>query len=116
MSKSHARCLGLVAGATGLLAAAGLEAAIITLPDDVPTIQAAVTAALPGDNVQVRPGTYPEKVRVEAGQTGLVLEGLGGRPVIVPPSGADAIRVNQVDGVVIRGLDIAASGGRGVRL
>ena len=115
MSDLQRHSLSLFAGAAVLLAAAGLEAAIIVVPDDLPTIQAAVTAALPGDTVQVRPGTYPESVRVEAGQTGLVLEGLGGRPVIAPPSGADAIRVNQVDGVVIRGLDIAASGGRGVR-
>src|SRR5262245_46407147 len=106
MSEPRARAAGRLAGAAVFLAATGLRAAVIIVPDDQPTIQAAVTAALPGDMVQVRPGTYSESVRVDAAQTGLVLEGLGGRPVIAPPSGADAIRVDQVDGVVIRGLDI----------
>jgi len=99
-----------------VLAASAGQAAVIVVPDDQPTIQAAVTAALPGDVVQVRPGTYAESVRVDRGQTGLVLEGLGGRPTIVPPSRADGIRVDEVDGVVIRGLDVAAGGSRGVRL
>jgi parallel beta-helix repeat protein len=91
------------------------DAAVIIVPDDQPTIQAAVTVAVAGDTVQVRPATYPEGVRIENGQTGLTLEGLGGRPVLTPPTGTNGILVDEVNGVTIRGLEIQG-GVRGVRL
>jgi hypothetical protein len=103
-----------------LLAIAGLvampgHAAVIIVPDDQPTIQAAVTAAGAGDTVQVRPGTYAEGVRIDNGQTGLTLEGLGGRPVLTPPASSNGILVDEVSGVTIRALEIQG-GVRGVRL
>ena len=116
MAEPRVRFVGCLVGAAFLLTATGSRAAVIVVPDDHATIQAAVTAAAAGDTVQVRPGTYAEKVRIEGARSGLILEALGGRPTITPPSG-EAFRVDEVGGVVIRGFDIAAaSGGRGVRL
>jgi parallel beta-helix repeat protein len=68
-----------------LVTTTAAHAAIIIVPDDQPTIQAAVDAALPGDTIQVRPGTYPERVRIPEEKPNLALEGLGGRPVVTPP-------------------------------
>jgi len=104
-----------LAALVALALATPLEAATIVVPDDQPTIQAAVSAAIAGDTVQVRPGTYAESVLVANAQTGLVLEGLGGRPLLTPPSGANGIRVDEVNGVTIRGLEIQG-GSRGIRL
>jgi hypothetical protein len=96
-------------------AASLARAAIIIVPDDNPSIRAAVDGAGPGDVVQVRPGTYNEGVRIENGQTGLVVEGLGGVPVIAPPRSNDAFRIKRVDGVTLRGLEIDSTR-RGVRM
>jgi len=43
----------------------GGGAPVIYVPDDYPTIQAAVDAATPGDTIIVRDGTYAENVRVD---------------------------------------------------
>jgi pectin methylesterase-like acyl-CoA thioesterase len=40
------------------------EPKTIIIPDDYPTIQAAVDAASPGDTIIVRAGTYTEKINV----------------------------------------------------
>jgi len=63
----------------------------------------------------VRPGTYAESVRIESGQTGLVIEGLGGVPTIAPAHSDDAFRIKRVDGVTLRGLAIESTR-RGVRV
>ena len=99
--------------------AAGL-AATITVPDDVTSVRDAVEGAGPGDVIRVRPGIYAERVRIENGQTGLVLEafdegGLGDRPVLTPDPTDDGIRVKDVAGVTIRGFEIQG-GSHGVRL
>src|SRR5690348_10790932 len=39
-----------------------------------PTIQAAVTAASPGDHIKVCPGTYVEQVTIPAGKDNISLE------------------------------------------
>ncbi|RLG38033.1 hypothetical protein DRN79_02230 [Methanosarcinales archaeon] len=44
--------------------AANAQAAVIYVPDDYPTIQQAVEAALPGDTIIVRDGIYVDKVTV----------------------------------------------------
>jgi parallel beta-helix repeat protein len=92
-----------------------VEAATIIVPDDNPSLRDAVAGAGAGDVVQVRPGTYAESVRIENGQTGLVVEGLGGVPTIAPSRSDDAFRIKRVDGVTLRGLAIESTR-RGVRM
>jgi parallel beta-helix repeat protein len=99
----------------GLCTASLVQATVIIVPDDNLSVRDAVASAGPGDVVQVRPGTYAEGVRIDKGQTGLVIEGLGGVPVIAPEHGDDAFRVKRVDGVTIRGFSISSSH-RGLRL
>ena len=90
-------------------------AAIIIVPDDFPTVQAAVDAAMPGDTVQVRPGVYVEAVLIPEEKTNLTLEGLGGRPTLAPATSADVVRIDEADGVIFRGFEV--QGGRiGVRI
>lgn len=48
--------------AAGILITCGLQAAIISIPTDYPTIQQGVDAASPGDTVLVQPGIYMENV------------------------------------------------------
>src|SRR6185503_20773866 len=82
-----------MAMAACVLAQLSVGAATIIVPDDNPSVRAAVESAGPGDVVQVRPGTYPEGVRIDASQTGISIEGLGGRPVLHPPV-SDGIRID----------------------
>ena len=90
------------------------HALTIIVPDDNASVRDAVANAGAGDVVQVRPGSYAESVRIENGQTGLVIEGLGGVPTIAPERSDDAFRIKTVDGVTIRGLEIDSTR-RGVR-
>jgi parallel beta-helix repeat protein len=108
------RTLRSMAMAACVLAPLSVPAATIIVPDDNPSVRDAVAAAGPGDVVQVRPGTYAESERIENGQTGLVVEGLGGVPTIAPSRSDDAFRIKRVDGVTLRGLAIESTR-RGVR-
>jgi nitrous oxidase accessory protein len=101
--------------ALALLTASIAHGATIIVPDDNSSVRDAVAGAGPGDVVQVRPGTYLESVRIEGGQTGLVIEGLGGVPTIAPAHSDDAFRIKRVDGVTLRGLAIESTR-RGVRV
>ncbi len=87
----------------------GVDAAVLTVGTSGQmhaTIQAAVTAASPGDIIQVAPGTYTENVTINKN---LVLESAGGRAVttIAGISGVGAIAAVRVTsgttGVVIGG-------------
>jgi hypothetical protein len=60
-------CIVLVGVAAGVLALNRRDQAITLLrvPDDYPTIQAAINAAQPADIIQVRPGTYNENLEID---------------------------------------------------
>lgn len=88
-----------------VLPARWLPAATIIVPDDNPSLVAAVASAAAGDTVQVRPGNYTERVTVVAGQDGLVIEGLGGRPLFTPANRKEGFRIDGANGVTVRGFD-----------
>jgi parallel beta-helix repeat protein len=108
-ARSSAIVLGVL-----LAVRASSHAATIIVPDDNPSVRDAVANAAPGDIVQIRPGVYGEGMKVDNHQVGLTIEGLGGRPVIAPPPGDDGVRVKEVDGVTVRGLEVQG-GQRAVR-
>ena len=54
----------IVATVFALVVPTNLSAATITVPDDYPTIQQAINAAIPADTVYVRAGTYYEHVTI----------------------------------------------------
>jgi hypothetical protein len=64
-------CIVLVGVAAGVLALNRREQTInlLKVPDNYPTIQAAVSAAKPGDIIQVRAGTYVENVILDRAVT-----------------------------------------------
>jgi hypothetical protein len=109
---SHVRS---IAFAYTMIAAGAASAATVIVPDDNPSVRDAVENAAPGDVIQVRPGTYSERVRVDDGQTGLTIEGVGGIPILQPPPGDDGIRIKGVDGVTVRSLTVSG-GDNGVRI
>ena len=80
MSKLIARTFAVAVVALGGVS----HAAIIIVPDDQPTIQAAIDVAMPGDTIQVRPAVYNEVLFVPETLTNLTIEGLGGRPKLAP--------------------------------
>src|SRR5262245_56976183 len=82
------------------------HAATIIVPDDNPSIVAAVAGAAAGDTVLVRPGTYGEGAAVEVRQDALTVMGFGGRPVITGGNRKAGFRVRAADGVVISGFEI----------
>jgi Right handed beta helix region len=112
---------------TGLLsvalAAGSASAAIINVPGDQPTIQAAINAAAAGDTVLIAPGTYLEKIDVHG--KSITIRGGGGEPTetIIDGGGTPGFVVrfdsNENAGAVIenltitgaRGLDSAAANG-----
>ncbi len=82
--------------ATVFIRATVLEAAIIRVPLDQPSIQAAITAAVDGDTVLVAPGTYVENINFlgkaiavtsEAGPDVTVIDGNQAGSVVTFASG-----------------------------
>ncbi len=59
---SGSRIGGMVCLLLALGLGAPISAAIIQVPGNQPTIQLAINAALPGDVIQVQPGTYVENI------------------------------------------------------
>src|SRR5262245_47410503 len=81
-------------------------AARIVVPDDQPTIEAAITASRAGDTVLVQPGTYVVPIRVDGGRHGLTIAGASDHdpPTLVGTEGASdvGVLVDGVDNVTIR--------------
>jgi hypothetical protein len=83
---------------------AGSEWATLRVPDDHPTIQAAVDAARPGDLVLIAPGTYREAVQVTTDR--LTIRGLDRNEVILDGDFEldNGIRVLGAKGVAIENM------------
>jgi plastocyanin len=88
----------------------------LVVPDDYPTIQAAVTAARPGASVVVRPGTYEESVVVETDD--LVIRGLDRFRTRLDGGGSRAvgIEVAGASDVVVKDVTVRGYTGTGIRL
>jgi parallel beta-helix repeat protein len=80
------------------------------------TVQAAVTAAAPGDRINVCPGTYVEQVTIPAGKDNLWLQSIGRWAAVIkaPAVMLDPkaiVRVNGAQGVRILAFTITGPGG-----
>ena len=77
---------------------------VINVPDDQPTIQAAVDAAEPGDLILVAPGTYNEAVNVET--ENLTIRGLDRNEVVLDGNFEleNGIRVLGAGGVAVENM------------
>jgi hypothetical protein len=86
------------------------------VPEDYPTIQAAVDAAHPGDLVRIGPGTYREEVVVGPAKHDLVLRGTDRNRVVL--DGGDGARSDGIavhaDGVAIENLTVRGYASDGV--
>lgn len=97
-------------------------AATLKVPSQFPTIQAAVTAAIPGDTIVVSSGTYAEAIDIPNGKDALVLRGKGSVIIDASPAGVASgagISVGSTQ-VTIRNLTIrhaqdAGDNGDGIR-
>jgi len=77
---------------------------VINVPDDQPTIQAAVDAARPGDLILIAPGTYNEAVNVET--ENLTIRGLDRNEVVLDGNFEleNGIRILGAGGVVVENM------------
>lgn len=105
MSAAAPRSTALAILAACLLGPAA-TCAELRVPKDFPTIQAAVSAAEPGDEIVIAPGVYPEAVVIK-GMTGLTLRGAGA--TIDPGGGALALTLMASHDIVIEGLEFRNS-------
>jgi parallel beta-helix repeat protein len=87
------------------------------------SIQTAINAAKPGDDIRVYPGTYTEQLTIGAGEKGLTIEAATGtEPVVTAPAtltGNDAvIDISSSQNIRIEGLSIKgnASTAFGIRV
>jgi hypothetical protein len=114
--RAPAALSGLVLGWTCLQAGG----AVLRVPIQYPTIQAAVNAAASGDEIRIAAGTYTEQVMITSknlkliGEPGAVLKAFPGMPSVTWPkvnsSSSPLLGIVFSDHVVVRGLTF--DGGR----
>jgi hypothetical protein len=112
------------AGLAGLLALAlalgscggGKSWTARDVPEEYPTIQAAVDAAQPGDLVRVGPGTYREQVVVGPGKRDIVIRGTDRNRVVL--DGGGGTRFNGIavhaDGIAVENLTVRGYASDGI--
>src|SRR5919204_2058176 len=88
-----------------LAVALSLPAGVIRVPQDAPTIQAAVAAAAPGDTILVDRGAYPGGVVVPEDKPSLTIRGVDRNAVVFDGQDVrdDAVDV-RADGVTLQNL------------
>ena len=105
----------LGAALAGILLAYGASAATIRVPQDQPSIQAAVTAAAPGDTIQISDGTYNEHGIILT--NAITLTSVNGSAATIVDGqnlgGIFQINLPPTDKVIIRGLTITGGDVRG---
>src|ERR671937_2041830 len=86
-------------------ATASVAGNVIRVPQDAPTVQAAVDAAAAGDTILVDRGTYPGGVVVPKAKAGLTIRGVDRNAVVFDGADTrdDAIDV-RADGVTLQNL------------
>src|ERR687884_1473555 len=91
--------------AAALAVVLSVSAGVIRVPQDAPTIQAAVAAAAPGDTILVDRGTYPGGVVVPQSTPRLTIRGVDRNAVVFDGQDVrdDAIDV-RADGVTLQNL------------
>src|SRR5687768_12704811 len=85
----------------------------IRVPDDQPSIQAAINAALNGDTVAVAPGVYSERLNFLGKAITVVSDGGPAVTVIDGGRGGTVVTFNSGEGraAVLRGFTVTNGGG-----
>lgn len=99
----------LIALLAGLIAN-DAAAETLKVPKQFGTIQAAIDAAVTGDDIRVSRGTYREEIVIQ-GKSGITITGKG-RPRIISPS--DGILIDSSSSVTIERIRIQRAAGSGV--
>jgi hypothetical protein len=89
-----------------LLVPSLLVADTLTVPGTHATIVDAVTAAQPGDIIEVSAGTYTEAAAPNFTNNDVTLRAIGGQVVINSPSSAEAAVFISADNIVIEGVKV----------
>jgi parallel beta-helix repeat protein len=105
-----------VAALLGLFGAANAAAAsVLRVPQDYPTIQAAIDAAVAGDTVRVSAGTYPERIDFHSKQ--ITVESVSGAGATIIDGGGVGVVVtmaaNTGETPILRGFTVRNGGGGG---
>jgi len=93
---------GMLGGLPALVSRVEASPATIYVPDDYPTIQAAVDAASPGDTIIVLPGTYSENVYIN--KENLTIQSRDGADETIVQAAFKVMALNvNVNGFTIKG-------------
>jgi nitrous oxidase accessory protein NosD len=91
--------------------------AVLNVPAQFPTIQAAVNAASPGDTILIAPGVYHESVTIPAGKDRLRIEGAGSTQTILDGANTFEFGIVSSDSplVTVRSLGVRHFTREGIR-